>query len=68
MAEIEYQLIELNEGILLADDLLSIAEVRYEYNRIKDKYLKNHTEEQFYTNFNIKVKKIYSELLSIYDI
>lgn len=68
MEEIEYQLIELNEGILLAYDLLSPAEVKHEYNRIKNKYLKNHTEMQFYMNFNIKVKKICSETLSIYDI
>lgn len=37
--EIKYQLIERNEGILLDDDLLSPAEVKDEYERIKSEYL-----------------------------
>lgn len=66
--EIEYQLVECNEGILLVGDLLSPAEVKDEYERIKSEYLQNHTEEQFYDNFDIKVFEIRANMYDIYRI
>lgn len=66
--EIKYQLIERNEGILLDDDLLSPAEVKDEYERIKSEYLQNHTEEQFYNNFDIKVLEIRINMYDVYGI
>lgn len=66
--EIKYQLIERNEGILLDDDLLSPAEVKDEYERIKSEYLQNRTEEQFYNNFDIKVLEIRINMYDVYGI
>lgn len=66
--EIKYQLIERNEGVLLVDDLLSPVEVKDEYERIKSEYLQNHTEEQFYNNFDIKVLEIHINMYDVYGI
>lgn len=66
--EIEYQLVECNEGILLVGDLLSPAEIKDEYERIKSEYLQNHSEEQFCNNFDIKVLEIRTNTYDVYGI